>query len=157
MRRCEFRALEEQVILLGESNGITSAAWESHENQRAAFAERLQKTFGEAATESLHVNPLEQLSSADIEHITAEMRGLMETFAEPMIAGVSPDSLEAQAVVKKPHECTSRYWRADIETYRRMGKLYVTDRLQRNIATSTDPRLPELLAKDICVFRGPPF
>lgn len=151
-----IQALEEQVVLLGESNTITSAKQDAHDDERAAFAERLRKTFGQAAAESLGANPLEQLSSADIEHITAEMRGLMEAFAELMIAEVSPESPEAQAVVQKHHELTSRYWQSDIETYRRMGTLYVTDPLQRSIVASADPRLPEWLAEAIRSFRSLP-
>lgn len=74
-----------------------------------------------------------------------------------MIADVSPDSSEAQAVVKKHYELTSRYWRADVETYRSMGRLYETDPLQRRIAASADPRLPKWLAEAIHCFRVSPL
>ena len=142
-------AIDEQILQLDQAHRVARVGQGSHAGQSAAFARRLERAFGRSAARALDSDPLAGLTDADVEHVTAEMNGLMAAFAELMNSGLTPDSAQVQLLVEEHYALTCRYWPADIETYRRLGELYETDPLQREIVSRSDPALPAWLARAI--------
>lgn len=142
-------AMEEHVAQLDEMHALVSGVRDRHVAEREAFADRLKGEFGPGVGEELQGDPLELLSEADVAHVTAEMKQLMDGFAALMKARHSPDSPQVSALVARHFELTTRYWPADPATYRSLGRLYETDPLQRGIAVAADPDLPSWLGTAI--------
>lgn len=149
-------AIDEHVAQLDQARPVATDVRERHVEERAAFAHRLKREFGAGAGEELRLNPLEQLSDADIIHITAETKRLMGAFADLMSSQHRPDSSQTHELVEQHYEMTNRYWPADLRTYESLGQLYETDPLQRAIAAAAHPDLPSWLARAIESYAASP-
>lgn len=101
--------------------------------EKEAFAQRQEQRYGPEAGAALRDDPLEPLTDADVAHTTAVMRQLLTRFAELMARGHSPDSASVRALVRQHHDLTTRFWSADLASYRRLGELLESDPLQCGI------------------------
>ncbi|MDO5084280.1 MerR family transcriptional regulator [Arachnia propionica] len=119
------------------------------EREKEAFAQRLEQRFGPEAGAALRDDPLDPLTDADVAHTTAVMRQLLTRFADLMNGGHAPDSASVRALVRQHHDLTTRYWSADLASYRRLGALLESDPLQCGITGAVDPGLPAWIARAI--------
>lgn len=145
-------AIGEHVAQLDEMHSVGSGERDDHVEERIAFANRLKGQFGSNVGGELRVDPLELLSEADVAHITAEMKQLMEGLAALMVERHRPDSPQVHDLVARHFDLTTRYWPTDLATYRSLGRLYETDPLQRQIAVAAHPDLPTWLSTAIGSF-----
>ncbi|MGW4773273.1 MerR family transcriptional regulator [Nocardia sp. NPDC004278] len=118
---------------------------------RATMRDTLGKSFGQASLAAFDAANTAQdgRTTADYEHAAAQGTALFRRLAEVMRNGITPEEPAALDEVAEHYESVRRYWQPTPEAYAALGRMYLTDPQQRQIAEQVDPDLSAWLAAAI--------
>lgn len=149
--------IESQIVDLGAAaRQVSEVVAGNAQRERDDFSARLAAQFGEAAALARDGGEGASLTTADREYVAAASAGVFVALAELMRAGAEPDSREVQAATAEHFAEVCRVRVLGLREYGELGKLYVTDPLQRRIAEHIDPAFPEWLSRAVQAFAGCP-
>jgi DNA-binding transcriptional MerR regulator len=148
-------SIENQIDRLEEAKIADPAGFRaSYRVELDALIKRLKQRYPAPLVDSYatHARAIENMSTAEIEHLIATSATLMNRLAAMVADGVSPNSDEARRGIAAHYSMLSQSVPLTRNAYRSLGQAYLDDPLQNSIATSFHPDLPTWLARAITQF-----
>ena len=104
------------------------------------YTAQAQERWGKTEAYSEYAEKVRKYSPEKFSEINAGLDGILGEFAVCMKSGLTPDSVEAKALVRKLREyITENYYTCTDEILAGLGQMYVTDeRFQKNIDKHAD-------------------